>query len=63
MAMSVITQPIGPTLELNTILKIYKYKKLHEGHHFILMVMEVHGALGCDMDCFIRECACFFHDK
>jgi len=60
MAMSVISQRIGATLELNTIAKICKYKRFHEGHHFILMVMEVHGRPMCDMDCFIRECACFF---
>jgi hypothetical protein len=39
--------------ELNTIAKICKYKGFHEGHHFILMTIEVHGALGCDMDHFI----------
>jgi len=60
MTMSVINQPISVTLELSTIAKICKYEMLHEGHHFILMVMEVHGTIGCDMDCFIRECACFF---
>ncbi len=27
------------------------------------MAMEVHGALECDMDCFIKECACLFHDR
>jgi hypothetical protein len=27
------------------------------------MAMEVHNALGCDMDCFIRKCARLFHDK
>ncbi len=25
--------------------------------------MEVHDTLGCDMDCFIRECDRFFHDR
>jgi hypothetical protein len=50
-------------MELNAIAKIYKYKGLHEGHHFILMAMEVYGAHGRDMDHFIRECACLFHDK
>jgi hypothetical protein len=25
--------------------------------------MEVHGAPGCDMDHFIKECGCFFHNK
>jgi len=27
------------------------------------MAMEVHGAPGCDMDCFIKECPRFFHDR
>jgi hypothetical protein len=27
------------------------------------MAMEVHGTPGRDMDNFIRECACLFHDK
>jgi hypothetical protein len=49
-------------VELNAIAKIHKYKKFHEKHH-ILMAMEVHGAPGCDMDCFIRECARLFHDR
>ncbi len=39
------------------------YKKFHEVHHFILMAMEVHSAPGCDMDCFIKKCACLFHDR
>jgi hypothetical protein len=25
--------------------------------------MEVHGAPGCDTDCFIKEYACVFHNK
>jgi hypothetical protein len=33
------------------------------GTIFILMAMEVHSAFGHDTDCFIRECACLFHDK
>jgi hypothetical protein len=33
------------------------------GHHFILMSMAVHDALRCNMDCFIREFAHFFHDR
>jgi hypothetical protein len=32
---------------------------LHEGHHFILMAMEVHNAPRC----FIRECVCLFHNR
>jgi hypothetical protein len=27
------------------------------------MAMEVHSALGRDMDHFIKECSCLFHDK
>ncbi len=50
-------------MELNTIAKIYKYKRFDEGHHFILMAMQVHGALGCDMDYFIRESGRLFHDR
>jgi hypothetical protein len=50
-------------MELNTIAKICKYKKFHEGHHFISMAMEVYGAPEWDIDRFIRECACFFHDR
>jgi hypothetical protein len=46
MALSVINRLIGAAMELNAIAKIYKYKRLHERQHFILMAMEVHGALG-----------------
>jgi hypothetical protein len=62
-AMSVISRPTGAIAKLNTITKIRKYIGLHEGHHFILMVMEVHDAPGHDMDCFIEECAHLFHDR
>ncbi len=61
--MSVISQLVGVIVEFNAIVKIRKYKGLHEGHHFILMAMEVHGALGCDMDCFIRDSAYLFHNR
>jgi hypothetical protein len=27
------------------------------------MTMEVHDICKHDMDCFIKECACFFHDR
>ncbi len=49
--------------ELSAIAKIYKYRKLHEGHHIVLMTMEVHGAPMHDMDHFIREYAHLFHDR
>jgi hypothetical protein len=51
---SVISQPTGVTMELNAIVKIYKYRRFHKGHHFILMAMEVHGTPKCDMDRFIK---------
>ncbi len=63
MAMSVISQLASVVVKLNTIVKIYKYKRIDEGHQFILMAMEVHGAPGHDMDCFIKECAYLFHDR
>ncbi len=63
MASSVINQLVGADVKFNTIVKICKYRGLHEGHHFIPMAMEVHGAPGRDMDCFIKECAHLFHDR
>jgi hypothetical protein len=63
MTSSVISQPTSVIAKLNTITKIYKYKRLHEGHHFISMTMEVHGTPKHDMDHFIKECACLFHNK
>jgi hypothetical protein len=62
MASNVISST-SAVVELNAIVKIHKYKGFHEGHHFIPMVMEVHGTPKCDMDHFIKECACFFHDR
>jgi hypothetical protein len=59
-AMSVISRLIGATTKFSAIAKIHKYRRLHEGHHFIPTAMEVHGALEHDMDHFIEECACFF---
>ncbi len=61
--MSVITQPTSVVAKLSTIAKIRKYRGIHEEPHFISMAMEVHGAFGHDMDCFIKECACLFHDR
>ncbi len=63
MASSVIIWPTSATMKLSAIAKIYKYKGFHEGHHFILMAMEVHGAPKNDMDHFIKECAHLFHDR
>jgi hypothetical protein len=50
-------------MKFSTIPNIRKYRGLHERHYFIPMAMEVHGAPGHDMDRFIKECACFFHDR
>ncbi len=60
---SVISQPTSVIAKLSAIVKISKYKGLHEGHHFISMAMEVHGALEYDMNRFIKECARLFHDR
>jgi hypothetical protein len=35
----------GVVVKLSVIVKISKYRGFHEGHHFILMAMEVHDAL------------------
>jgi hypothetical protein len=43
--------------------KICKYRRLYERHHFISMAMEVHGALRCDVDYFIKECVHLFHNR
>jgi hypothetical protein len=50
-------------VKLGAIVKICKYRRLHEGHYFIPMAMELHNAPKHDMDCFIRECAYLFHDR
>jgi hypothetical protein len=60
---SVINEPISAIAELSAIVKIHKYRGLHEVHHFYLMAMEVHNTLGHDIDCVIKECACLFHDR
>jgi hypothetical protein len=60
---NVINRPVDVATELNAIAKIYKYKRFHEGHHFILMAMEVHNTSQFDMDCFIRECVHLFHNR
>jgi hypothetical protein len=63
MASNVISQPTCVVTKFNTIVKIRKYKELYEGHYFISMAMEVHGAYRHDMNRFIKECVCLFHDK
>ncbi len=42
-------------MKLSAIVEICKYRGFHEGHHFIPIAMEVHGAHGHDMDCFISS--------
>ncbi len=61
--LSVISQPASGVAKLNVIVKIDKYRKFHDGHHFILMAMKVHNTPERDMDPFIRECVRIFHDK
>jgi hypothetical protein len=60
---SVINRPTNAMVELNATANICKYRGLHERHHFIPMAMEVHNALGHDMDHFTKECVCLFHNK
>jgi hypothetical protein len=62
-AMIVINQPVGVVTKLNTIIKICKYKGIHDGHHFIPMAMEEHGTLERDMVHFIKECAHLLLDR
>jgi hypothetical protein len=54
-ALSVISQPT----ELSAIVKIPKYKRLHEGQHFNPMAMEVHDTLEHDMDHLIKSVPIF----
>ncbi len=53
MALNVITLLACAAMKFSAIIKIYKYRGLHEGHHFIMMAMEVHDAPRHDMDNFI----------
>ncbi len=61
--MNVINQPTSVIMELSSIVKIREYKRLHEGHHFIPMAMEVHNTPRHDMDCLIKKCVHLFHDR
>jgi hypothetical protein len=63
MVLNVIDQPIGVAAKLNAVVKIYNYRRFHEGYHFILMAMEIYSTLGHYMDRFIKECPCLFHDR
>jgi hypothetical protein len=53
----------GAVAKFNIIVKICKYRGLHEEHYFIVMITEMHGAFEGDMDYFINECARFFHNR
>jgi hypothetical protein len=55
-ASSVISWSIGVVVELSAIAKIRKCRGPREGHHFILLAMEVHDTPMCDMD---RLCLSF----
>jgi len=63
LASSVISPPVSAIVEPSAITKIHKYRRLHKGHHFILMAMEVHGAPEHDMDRFIKEFVHLFHNR
>jgi hypothetical protein len=58
-ALNVITWLACVVIELSTIIKIHKYRRLHEGHNFISMAMEVHNAPKRDMDSFIKDMPIF----
>jgi len=62
-ATNVINRLASAIAKLNTIVKIYKYKEIHEKHHFIPMSMNTHGTPRCNIDCFIRECVRLFHNR
>jgi hypothetical protein len=56
MALGVISWPTNVVAKLSAIANIHNYRRL-------LMAMEVHGELGRDMDCFIRERVRLFQDR
>ncbi len=60
---SVITQLTSVNVKPKAIVKIRKYRRLCEGHHFITMATKVHSAPRHYMDRFIKECVHLFHNK
>jgi len=62
MVMNVINWA-SATVELSAIIKIHKYKRLPENHHFIPMAIEVHDTFKHDMNSFIKECVYLFHNR
>jgi hypothetical protein len=63
MVASVISQLLDVIVKCNAIVKICKYRGLHDGHHFISMAIEVDNTFEHDMDCFIKECVCLLHER
>jgi hypothetical protein len=63
MVSNVISRSTSAIVKLSAIVKIHKYRRLHEKHHFTLMAVKMHNTLERDMDHFMKECACFFHDR
>jgi hypothetical protein len=62
-ALSVINGLISVVTKFSAIAKIRRYRRFHEGHHFIPMGMEVHGTPERDKDHFVKECAHLFHNR
>jgi hypothetical protein len=60
---NVISWLVNVVVKLSVIVKICKYKKFHEGHHFISMTIEVCNVFEHNMYPFIKECACLFHSR
>ncbi len=63
MVTNIISQLVNAVVKLSVIVKIHTYRKLHEGHHFIPMAMEIHDASRRDVDYFIMECVHLFHNR
>jgi hypothetical protein len=51
---TVVSWLANAAMKFSSIVKIHKCKRLHEGHHFIPMAVEVHGAFRHDMNRFIK---------
>jgi len=57
--LNVISRPVGVVTKFNTIIKIHKFRRFQQGHHFILMAIKVHNTCGHEMDCFNKESSSF----
>jgi hypothetical protein len=60
---NVISQSANVAMKFNIIIKIRKYRRLHEGHHFIPLALKLNNTLERDMDHFMKECAYLFHNR